>query len=162
MTRTESTMRIPEGARSRALAFSALIALVAVVAATSPARAGDTLDPEPSIQQALPARAPAAAGPWATANSSCVGSQCDTVWVGHLSSGPGGPFMGVGVGGVWDYDTDVAGTDSSQGWQRYAYPYTSNSSAAATLRPAWAYDYGNMINEGNTNLWHARDLAGRQ
>ena len=142
-------------------ALAGLLAL-GVALAAMPASAGDAIDPEPTLQLVRPARAPLAPSAFQAANSSCVGAQCDTVWVGHLSSGPGGPFMGVGVGGVWDFDTDVAGTDSSQGWQRYAYPYTSGTSLAATDRPAWAYDYGNMINEGNTNLWHARDLAGRQ
>src|SRR5439155_1425130 len=131
--------------RGRTLAACGLLALSALATAT-PVRAGDVLDPEPGIQQSLPARAPAAPAPFRTANSNCVGSQCDTVWVGHLSSGPGGPFMGVGVGGVWDFDTDVAGTDSSQGWQRYAYPITSGGALPALSRTWWGYDYGNMIN----------------
>jgi hypothetical protein len=96
------------------------------------------------------------------ANANCPQATCDTVWVGHSSSGPGGAFLGVGVGGLWDFDTDVAGTDSTQGWTRHPYPYTSGVTRPAISRPEWAYDYGNEINLGNTNLWHARDLAGRK
>src|SRR5262245_38013715 len=46
----------------------------------------------------------ATGGAFGTANSNCPGVACDTVWVGHKSSGPGGAFLGVGVGGVWDFD----------------------------------------------------------
>jgi hypothetical protein len=35
-----------------------------------------------------------------------------------LELGAGGAFLGVGVGVVWDYDTDIAGTDSTQGCRR--------------------------------------------
>ena len=40
--------------------------------------------------------------------------------------------------------------------------YFLRSSRAVNLRPEWYYDYGNQVNEGNTNLWAARDLAGRK
>jgi len=96
------------------------------------------------------------------ANSNCPQATCDTVWVGHSSSGPGGAFLGIGVGGMWDFDTGVAGTDSTQGWIRHLYAYTSGVTRPAASRPEWAYNYGNVINTGNTNLWHARDLAGRK
>jgi hypothetical protein len=79
-----------------------------------------------------------------------------------LELGPRRRVPGHRVGGVWDFDTDVAGTDSSQGWTRHPYPYTSGPQRPAIQRPEWAYDYGNQINLGNTNLWHARDLAGRK
>jgi hypothetical protein len=95
-------------------------------------------------------------------NSNCPQATCDTVWVGHSSSGPGGTFLGVGVGGRWDYDTDVAGTDSTQGWRTHAYAFTSGVTRPANQRPEWALDYGNQVNLGNTNLWHARELAGRK
>jgi len=95
-------------------------------------------------------------------NSNCPQATCDTVWVGHSSSGPGGAFLGVGVGGVWDYDTDIAGTDSTQGWKARPLPFTTGVTLPANQRPAWAYDYGNIVNAGNTSLWHARDLAGRK
>jgi hypothetical protein len=52
--------------------------------------------------------------------------------------------------------------DSTQGWQRWALAYTSGVTRPANQRPEFALDYGNVINEGNTNLWAARDLAGRK
>ena len=97
-----------------------------------------------------------------TANSNCAGVTCDTVWVGHSNSGPGGAFIGVSIGGNWDFDTGIAGTDSTQGWQRWAMAYTAGVTRPAASRPEWALDYGNVINEGNSNLWAARDLAGRK
>jgi hypothetical protein len=117
--------------------------------------------PEPPVRRLLPAGARA---PFAhrLANSNCPQATCDTVWVGHAASGPGGAFLGVGIGGVWDFDAGAAGTDSSQGWTRRTYAYNQGGQRPADQRPEWAYDYGNMVNEGNTALWHARDLAGRK
>jgi hypothetical protein len=138
------------------------LVLTTLVLAPAPAHASDEFpDPDPVVGRIVP-RAGTAAGAFATANSNCAGAACDTVWVGHSNAGPGGAFLGVGVGGVWDFDTGIAGTDSTQGWQRYAYFYTLGGQRPALDRPEWALDYGNMICEGNTNLWHARDLAGRK
>lgn len=107
-------------------------------------------------------RAPGASGSvFGTANSNCPQATCDTVWVGHSNAGPGGAFLGVGVGGVWNFDTGIAGTDSSQGWRRWAHYYASGGTRPFTTRPEWAVDAGNQINEGNTNLWTARTTAGR-
>src|SRR6185436_19986333 len=49
-----------------------------------------------------------------------------------------------------------------QGWQRQIRRYHFTSSRPVNTRPEWYLDYGNMVNEGNTNLWAARDLAGRK
>ena len=87
-------------------------------------------------------------------------SSCDTVWIGHSNAGPGGAFLGIQVGGVWDFDTGAAGTDSTQGWKTWPLPYRSGGTRPAVTRPEWALDYGNMINVGNTQLWAARDLVG--
>ena len=146
-------------AGSRVLLASALLLFLATPA-------GATLDEVatgdlPIVRPAF-AKAPRSAGGSPLANANCPQATCDTVWVGHSSSGPGGAFLGVGVGGLWDFDTDVAGTDSTQGWTRHPYPYTSGVTRPALSRPEFAYDYGNEINLGNTNLWHARDLAGRK
>ena len=115
-----------------------------------------------AAKRAIAGQGSTASSVFGTANSNCVGVSCDTVWVGHSNSGPGGAFLGVGVGGNWDFDTGIAGTDSTQGWQRWAMAYTSGVARPADQRPEWALDYGNVINEGNTNLWAARDLAGRK
>ncbi len=97
-----------------------------------------------------------------TNNASCAGPACDTLWVGHSNSGPGGAFLGVGVGGVWDFDTGIAGTDSTQGFHRWPVRMHFTASRPANTRLEWAPDYGNQVNVGNTNLWAARDLAGRK
>src|SRR5206468_2378604 len=60
---------------------------------------------------------------------------------------------------VWDFDTAISGTDSTQGWIRVAIPYTSGGTRAANTRPEWALDFGNNVNNGNTNLWAARTGA---
>jgi len=99
---------------------------------------------------------------FSTSNSNCPGASCDTVWVGHSNAGPGGAFLGVGVGGNWDFDTGVAGTDSTQGWKRGLHRYAFGATRAVNTRPEWYLDYGNIVNAGNTNLWNARDLAGRK
>jgi len=104
----------------------------------------------------------ARAGAFSTANSNCPDASCDTVWVGHSNTGPGGAFLGTSVGGVWDFDAGVAGTDSTQGWIAWELNYTSGLNLPALTRPWWAYDYGNSINNGNTALWEARNLAGRK
>ena len=137
-----------------------LLVLLGLALAARPAGASDADVPDPPIQRHLGARPPGTPGAFGVSNSNCPQATCDTVWVGHSSSGPGGPFLGVGVGGVWDFDTDVAGTDSTQGWHRQAYAYASGGNRPALSRPEWAISYGNEINEGNTALWHARDLAG--
>ncbi len=145
-------------------AFVAFLALAAVSSIAPLAFAGEDLSSEPGIVRAHVGVAPAGNGQAATATGvgACLGNNpstaCDTVWVGHVA----GSYLGTGVGGNWDFDTDAAGTDSSQGFRRWAFPFTSNAAAAPTDRPQWAYDYGNTINEGNTNLWAARDLAGRK
>jgi hypothetical protein len=120
---------------------------------------GDDFVPDLTLQRPI-VRPLSGAASTKLANSNCAQSTCDTVWVGHSNAGPGGAFLGVGIGGVWDFDTGIAGTDSSQGWVRHNYQYTSDIDKTAA-RLSNGHDYGNMINKGNTALWHARDLAGR-
>src|SRR4051812_33570976 len=136
-----------------------LLPVLLLFAFASPALAqeGDV-----QIRRALAGRAATVSGVFGVSNANCPQVTCDTVWVGHSGSGPGGAFLGVGIGGLWDFDSDIAGTDSTQGWTRHPYPYTSGAVSPAIARPEWAYDYGNEIDLGNTNLWHARDLAGRK
>ena len=144
-------------------AFVALLLLAVSVGLAPAVHAQENVSGlEPGIVRAISGHSKTGAGVFGTANSNCAGVTCDTVWVGHSSSGPGGAFLGVSIGGLWDFDTGTAGTDSSQGWQRRAIAYTSNGAAPAASRPAWALDYGNQVNEGNQNLWDARVLAGRQ
>jgi hypothetical protein len=101
-----------------------IVALFALAAVPAVSHADD-----PGSMRDMPMRRPAArpsASLGETApgsNSGCAGSACDTVWVGHSNAGPGGAFLGVGVGGVWDFDTGVSGTDSTQGWTRIASRY---------------------------------------
>src|SRR5262245_42258145 len=128
-----------------------LLALSLAFACAAPVAAQEADLP---IQRALLARPRAAGGSFGTANANCPQATRDTVWVGHSSSGPGGTFLGVGVGGVWDYDTGASGTDSTQGWTSQILAYTSGVTRPANQRLEWAYDYGNMIDMGNTNLWH--------
>ena len=152
------------GLRSRsplAVVRPALL-LVALGCISTPAPASELPEPDASVVRAI-SRGPAAgSGTFGTANSNCAGAECDTVWIGHSSAGPGGAYLGVGVGGVWDFDTDVAGTDSTQGWRSWVLPYRSGVSRPALSRPEWALDYGNVINAGDTQLWAARELAGRE
>jgi len=144
-------------------AFVALFLLAAGTGLASVSFAQDNVaGVEPGIMRVLPGKSGPGSSVFGTANSNCIATTCDTVWVGHSNSGPGGAFLGVSVGGNWDFDTGVANTDSTQGWQRWTVAYTFGQSRAAIDRPEWALNYGNMINEGNTNLWSARDLAGRK
>jgi hypothetical protein len=141
---------------------SALWSLLLLAAGALPAAATEmsSADDAP-LRRALP-RAPFLAGATGTANSNCAGSACDTVWVGHSNAGPGGSFLGVGVGGVWDFDTGIAGTDSSQGWRFLSLPVRFGTKRELFDRLEWARDYGNTINDGDQNLWNARALAGRR
>src|SRR5690349_8840832 len=141
--------------RSLAVALCASFVLPAVARAM-----GDDLRDAPV--ERMMNRARGAASAFSTANSNCPGASCDTVWVGHSNAGPGGAFLGVGVGGNWDFDTGVAGTDSTQGWTRGLHRFHFSATRAVSARPEWYLDYGNMVNEGNTNLWNARNLAGRK
>jgi hypothetical protein len=141
--------------RSLTVALCASFVLPAVARAM-----GDDLRDVP-VERMLN-RARGAASSFSTANSNCPGASCDTVWVGHSNAGPGGAFLGVGVGGNWDFDTGVAGTDSTQGWTRGLHRFHFSATRAVSARPEWYLDYGNMVNEGNTNLWNARNLAGRK
>ena len=144
-------------------AFVALLLLAVSVGLAPAAHAQENVSGvEPGIVKALGSVNRAGTGSFGTANSNCVPATCDTVWIGHSNSGPGGAFLGVAAGGLWDFDAGIAGTDSTQGWQRWTLPYTSGGTRVASARPEWALDYGNIINEGNTNLWAARDLAGRK
>ena len=142
--------------RSLTVALAASFVLPAVALAI-----GDEDVRELPVQRNSHGEKGAGAG-FSTANSNCPGASCDTVWVGHSNSGPGGAFLGVGVGGNWDFDTGVAGTDSTQGWRRGLHRFHFSATRAVNTRPEWYLDYGNIVNEGNTNLWAARDLAGRK
>src|SRR5688572_3429844 len=78
------------------------------------------------------------------------GAIYDTVWVGHGPQ-PGVPvWLGVRVGGVWDFDSDLGGTDSTQGWRRWTLPYRVGGrgfccNSGDIFR---SFDFGNAINEG--------------
>src|SRR5215204_2304930 len=139
-----------------------LLAPVLLLSFASPARA--QLESAFDLPIQRPVLSPIARTPGASmvANANCPQATCDTVWVGHSNSGPGGAFLGVGVGGVWDFDTGIAGTDSTQGWHRWALRMAFTATRPAIDRLEWAVDYGNQVNEGNTNLWNARNLAGRK
>lgn len=126
------------------------------------ARGLESQEEDLGVEKAAPRQTRAAASTFGVSNSNCPGAACDTVWVGHSNAGPGGAFLGVRVGGAWDFDTGIAGTDSSQGWKRWALQYRTGGTRAATDRPEWYVDIGNHVNEGNTNLWAARDLAARK
>jgi hypothetical protein len=153
----------PARRRLRALPWLLVPAAAAIAAFAVPATTGADVPvaPDSPILRALP-RVPAA-GPrgFTTANANCPDVTCDTVWVGHSSAGPGGAYLGVGVGGVWDFDSGVAGTDTTQGWAFHALPIRFNATASLANRLYWARDYGNSINEGDQALWDARALAGR-
>jgi len=136
------------------------LALALTLAPTLAIAQGEESVPDFTISRPLVPLQRAAPGSNGVANSNCPQSTCDTVWVGHSNSGPGGAFLGVGAGGVWDFDAGVAGTDSTQGWVRHTYQYTSEINTTAG-KLSNGHDFGNMINKGNTALWHARDLAGR-
>jgi hypothetical protein len=141
-----------------------LLAAVGITAFVTPTQAGLETggSPEMPVLRALP-RIPTPTAPrFGTANSDCAGAACDTVWIGHSNAGPGGAFLGVGVGGVWDFDTGIAGTDSTQGWAFWVLPVNFGATRPIADRLEWARDYGNNINKGDQNLWDARLLAGRK
>lgn len=139
-----------------ACAFFTLVAVASVHAAETPEVEA------PIVRPVLRGSSAPGGAENITASSNCAGAECDTVWIGHSSTGPGGAYLGVGVGGVWDFDEGAAGTDSSQGFRTWVLPYRSGGDRPALSRPEWALDYGNVINHGNTPLWAARELAGRK
>ncbi|MGH7726163.1 MAG: FlgD immunoglobulin-like domain containing protein [Candidatus Eiseniibacteriota bacterium] len=157
-----SSFRVP---RTQSVAVRAFALLLTLAFAALPAAASDLVEvPQPVVRAFVDrdSRTAGASGPQATSNSNCPQAQCDTVWVGHSNTGPGGAFLGVGVGGVWDFDAGVAGTDSSQGFRRWALQYRPTGAVDPGLQAVAALDYGNAVNDGNTVLWNARDLAGRK
>ena len=85
----------------------------------------------------------------------------DTVWYGFKASSA--DPQKVGVGGKWDFDTGIAGTDSTQFWRFLQSQYASDGFVYTTpaSRPFWYFDYGNSINAGDHELWKARSAAGR-
>ena len=101
---------------------------------------------------------------------SALGAQTDIVWVGYKSSSTDPLKVGAGSGtpgdGLWDFDTDIAGTDSMQFWRASPIAISFDGSEGRyetpQSRPFWYFDYGNETNDGNTALWQARELAGRQ
>jgi hypothetical protein len=99
------------------------------------------------------------------AASSPTSSQADTIWVGYLpgSRSPVNPY-GVGAGGVWEFDRETSGTDSTQFWQFLLLSYRSESSTTPdpNERPFWYLSHGNEVNIGNTNLWLDRENRGVQ
>ncbi len=141
-------------------AFIAVLLLA--IGATTASAAVESTSSDPEIVRALRGGSSAGGSAFGTANSNCVAASCDTVWVGHSNAGPGGAFLGVSIGGVWNFDDGIAGTDSTQGWRRWSMHYRSGGTRPAAARPEWALDYGNQINEGNTALWAARVGAGRK
>ncbi len=120
---------------------------------------------DPGIMRATKRLPGAGEGTFGTSTSNCPEASCDTVWIGHVnntSAGAGNNWLGVGAGGMWDFDTDAAGTDSTQGWKRWSHFYAFGGNREFSTRPEWALDYGNQVNEGNTALWAARTSAGRK
>lgn len=88
-------------------------------------------------------------------------SAAETVSIGYLSTSQD-PDK-VGVGGKWDFDTETAGTDSTQGWMFMRAPQDRDQAYYPTPRSRsfWYLDYGNNINAGNHELWRSR-LAARR
>lgn len=88
-------------------------------------------------------------------------AQQETVWFGHKATSPD-PNK-VAVGGRWDFDSGVAGTDSTQFWSFLQAPYDGDADGypQPSDRYFWYFDYGNNVNRGNHNLWSARGAAGR-
>ncbi len=151
--------RAKRAPRFRILAVALFAGLCACTTAWS---RGVESEADLGVEKATPRQTRAGASVFGTSNSNCAGASCDTVWVGHSSAGPGGAFLGIAAGGVWDFDTGIAGTDSTQGWKRWGLQYRTGGTRAVQDRPEWAVDTGNHVNEGNTNLWTARTLAGRK
>jgi len=142
-------------------AFVAVL-LLALGATTASAAVEGAASSDPGIVRASRGGSSAGGSSFGTAGRGDLSATADTVWIGHSAAGAGGAFLGVGVGGVWDFDTNAAGTDSTQGWKRWSLHYRSGGTRPAASRPEWALSYGNQINEGNTNLWNARNIAGRK
>mgnify|MGYP003574744526 FL=1 len=57
-------------------------------------------------------------------------SQADTIWVGYTGTRTAANPYGVGIGGVWEFDTDAATTDSTQFWSFYLLHWRSESTTA--------------------------------
>ncbi len=141
----------------------AFVAVLLLALGATTASAGDDIEQSvPGTVRAVPGGASAGKSSFGTAGRGVISAAADTVWIGHNSAFAGGAFLGVGVNGVWDFDTDVAGTDSTQGWRRFPLRFAFGGFRPAEDRPEWALNYGNIINVGNTNLWAAHDLAGRK
>jgi hypothetical protein len=97
--------------------------------------------------------------------SSYKASQADTIWVGYAagSRSPSNPY-GVGIGGVWDFDTETVGTDSSQFWRFFLLSYLTETTTTIPippeLLPFWYFSHGNEVNNGDSNLWLGRENRG--
>jgi hypothetical protein len=98
-------------------------------------------------------------------------SAVETLYVGYKSSSTDPQGVGLGSGrpgdGVWDFDMDIEGTDSTQFWKAVQIAYATSEDLAEIFpepenRPFWYFDHGNEANQGNTALWLAREQAGRQ
>jgi hypothetical protein len=131
------------------LALAVLTSAISVPIADAAERIG--------IKQPIPSKSVRAGSPYSL-------SQADTIWVGYAagSRSPSNPY-GVGVGGVWNFDTETAGTDSSQFWQFFLLSWRCESSVCfpdPLSRPFWYFDHGNEVNNGDTNLWLDRENRG--
>src|SRR5262245_4712786 len=92
---TEATMlqhrpRAPLRPWLRSLSFALLASIVLPAAAFA---VGDDVRELP-VERLTPG-ARGGSSVFSTSNSNCPGASCDTVWVGHSNSGPGGAFLGV-------------------------------------------------------------------
>jgi len=78
--------------RARAVPWLHILcaAALAVLAHPSVGRAEDEGLRRMPVNREIARPQGAGGGVFGTANSSCLGAACDTVWVGHNSSGPGG------------------------------------------------------------------------
>ena len=87
-------------------AFVALFLLAAGAGFASASYAQDNVSGvDFSVKRVTAGQGTSASSVFGTANSNCVAVACDTVWVGHSNSGPGGAFLGVSIGGNGSPDT---------------------------------------------------------
>src|SRR5262245_20498695 len=119
-----------------------------------PARADGQLEMrvQEGIKKPLLPENPSFRRPW-------QGTPPDTFWVGYLSSSDD-PNR-VNAGGLWDFDTDAQDTDSTQSWSVAYAPFDRDSREfpVPTDRRWWWFDYGNVVNRGDYNLWRVRAQA---
>lgn len=150
--------------------------LAGLCSAPVAAEPGDLPTPEPEFRIVQPQMTRALRS--SAARPRTAASTSDTTWVGYHPGYAASNYWSIGVGarrppaggddsrrGYWDFETPVHG-DTLQGWSahRRIYNTTGGQSLSDELRPWWAVDNGNQVNEvgrsGPANAYGQKHTAG--